>query len=241
MSEPDATWQGPARPGTTDLSSARPGQPAGAGTSPSGSRGSAGPETGADAGAGAHLWPGDHGSLPAPARLALARLVRGPYLAADADPDTWRALLSHEDVVRERLSDQYLDLVVDADAQVAFVRDVPATDAPQVVRELTLTFLDTALLLHLRALLLDSTDGRVAISRDEAADHLGQYRRRGGGSPMDFSRQLDATWARLIESGMLEPLSGDRCVVSPVLRTVFGADQVAALSAEYARLAKESA
>ena len=78
-------------------------------------------------------------------------------------------------------------------------------------------------------------------SENWTADHLGQYRRRGGGSPMDFTRQLDAKWARLTESGMLEPLSGDRCVVSPVLRTVFGADQVAALSAEYARLAKESA
>ena len=241
MTEPTVTGTGQATPGTTDLSSARPGRPAGSGAAPSGFGSGAAPETGSDAGTGAHLWPGDHGTLPAPARLALARLVRGPYLAAESDPDTWRALLSHEDVVRERLCDQYLDLVVDADAQVAFVRDVPAADAPQVVRELTLTFLDTALLLHLRALLLDSPDGRVAVSRDEAADHLGQYRRRGGGSPMDFTRQLDATWARLIESGMLEPLSGDRCVVSPVLRTVFGADQVAALSAEYARLAKESA
>ncbi|MEV0953226.1 DUF4194 domain-containing protein [Promicromonospora sp. NPDC050249] len=241
MTEPTVTGTGQATPGTTDLTSARPGRPAGSGATSSGLGSGAGPETGSDAGTGAHLWPGDHGTLPAPARLALARLVRGPYLAAESDPDTWRALLSHEDVVRERLCDQYLDLVVDADAQVAFVRDVPAADAPQVVRELTLTFLDTALLLHLRALLLDSPDGRVAVSRDEAADHLGQYRRRGGGSPMDFTRQLDATWARLTESGMLEPLSGDRCVVSPVLRTVFGADQVAALSAEYARLAKESA
>jgi hypothetical protein len=229
---------GPAR---ADLSAARPGRPAGGGASPapSGTGLGGGPETGADA--GTRLWPDDRGTLPAPARRALARIVRGPYLAAESDPDTWRALLTHEDVVRERLADQYLDLVVDADAQVAFVRDAPAPDAPQVVREMTLTFLDTALLLHLRALLLDSADGRVAISRDEAADHLGMYRRRGGGSPMDFSRQLDATWARLVESGMLEPLSGDRCVVSPVLRTVFGADQVAALSAEYARLAKESA
>ncbi|MFD2796288.1 DUF4194 domain-containing protein [Promicromonospora vindobonensis] len=238
MTEPNATGPGPTRPGSTDLRSARPGRPAGSGTAaPSGAETSAG----GDAGTGVHLWPGDHGTLPAPARLALARLVRGPYLAAESDPDTWRSLLTNEDVVRERLADQYLDLVIDAEAQVAFVRDVPAPDAPQVVRELTLTFLDTALLLHLRALLLDSADGRVAISRDEAADHLGRYRRRGGGSPMDFTRQLDATWARLIESGMLEPLSGDRCVVSPVLRTVFGADQVAALSAEYARLAKESA
>lgn len=237
MTEPDVT--GPAR---TDLRTARPGRPADAGapSAPSGT-GYAGGHDAGDAGAGARLWPGDHGTLPAPARLALARLVRGPYLAAESDPDTWRALLAHEDIVRERLADQYLDLVLDADGQVAFVRDVPAADAPQVVREVTLTFLDTALLLHLRALLLDSADGRVAISRDEAADHLAMYRRRGGGSPMDFTRQLDATWARLIESGMLEPLSGDRCTVSPVLRTVFGADQVAALSAEYARLAKESA
>lgn len=233
MTEPDVT--GPAR---GDLRTARPGGPAGASSAPSGPGAGVGAEPGD---AGVRLWPDDRGTLPAPARLALARLVRGPYLAAESDPDTWRALLTNEDVVRERLADQYLDLVVDADAQVAFVRDVPAPDAPQVVREIALTFLDTALLLHLRALLLDSSDGRVAISRDEAADHLGMYRRRGGGSPMDFTRQLDATWARLIESGMLEPLSGDRCVVSPVLRTVFGADQVAALSAEYARLAKESA
>ncbi|MFE7508330.1 DUF4194 domain-containing protein [Promicromonospora sp. NPDC057488] len=234
MTEP-VPGRGPARPDPADLRTARPGRPAdgGAASAPSGS--------GSGGDAGSRLWPGDHGTLPAAARLALARLVRGPYLAAEADADTWRALLAHEDVVRERLADQYLDLVVDGDAQVAFVRDVPAADAPQVVREVTLTFLDTALLLHLRALLLDSADGRVAISRDEAADQLAVYRRRGGGSPMDFTRQLDATWARLIESGMLEPLSGDRCTVSPVLRTVFGADQVAALSAEYARLAKESA
>ncbi|WP_369371797.1 DUF4194 domain-containing protein [Promicromonospora sp. Populi] len=235
MTEPDVT-------GPADLRSSRPGRPAGgrAQSAPSSTGGQAVQESG-DGGGGVRLWPGDHGTLPAPARHALARLVRGPYLAEESDPDIWRALLTNEDVVRERLADQYLDLVVDADAQVAFVRDVPAADTPQVVREVTLTFLDTALLLHLRALLLDSADGRVAISRDEAADHLGAYRRRGGGSPMDFTRQLDATWARLIESGMLEPLSGDRCVVSPVLRTVFGADQVAALSAEYARLAKESA
>lgn len=236
MTEPDAT--GPAR---ADLRAARPGRPAGGGapSARAGTGSSAHPEANGEV--GARLWPDDRGTLPAPARRALARLVRGPYLAAETEPDTWRALLTNEDVVRERLADQYLDLVVDTDAQVAFVRDVQAPDAPRVVREVTLTFLDTALLLHLRALLLDSADGRVTISRDEAADHLGRYRRRGGGSPMDFTRQLDATWARLIESGMLEPLSGDRCLVSPVLRTVFGADQVAALSAEYARLAKESA
>ncbi len=241
MTEPDVTGSGAARPDPADLRTARPGRPAGSGASsaPSGTGSTDGHGAGGDV--GTRLWPGDHGTLPAPARLALARLVRGPYLAAEPDADTWRALLAHEDIVRERLADLYLDLVVDADAQVAFVRDVPAPDAPQVVREVALTFLDTALLLHLRALLLDSADGRVAVSRDEAADHLAVYRRRGGGSPMDFSRQLDATWARLVESGMLEPLSGDRCTVSPVLRTVFGADQVAALSAEYTRLAKESA
>ena len=238
MTEPGVPGTGPARPDPADLRTARPGRPA-VGSGPSGQSAPSGSGSGGEA--GSRLWPGDHGTLPAPARLALARLVRGPYLAAEPEPDTWRALLAHEDVVRERLADQYLDLVVDADAQVAFVRDVPAADAPQVVREVALTFLDTALLLHLRALLLDSSDGRVAISRDEAADHLAVYRRRGGGSPMDFTRQLDATWARLVESGMLEPLSGDRCLVSPVLRTVFGADQVAALSGEYARLAKESA
>ena len=152
MTEP-VPGRGPARPDPADLRTARPGRPAdgGAASTPSGS--------GSGGEAGSRLWPGDHGTLPAAARLALARLVRGPYLAAEPEPDTWRALLAHEDVVRERLADQYLDLVVDGDAQVAFVRDVPAADAPQVVREVTLTFLDTALLLHLRALLLDSADG----------------------------------------------------------------------------------
>lgn len=188
------------------------------------------------------LWPGDRGSLRAATRSALARLVRGPYVSAEKDPEAWRALLAGEEHVRSRLADLYLELVLDTDTGVAFVRRAPADEAKNAVRELPLTFLDTALLLHLRGRLLDAADGRAVVGRDEVGDALAGYRRRSGVDGAEFARLLDASWDRMFGRGLLEPTTTEgRFEVSPVLRVLFGAEQVAAVQAEYARLAKEKA
>ncbi|WP_240643919.1 DUF4194 domain-containing protein [Antribacter gilvus] len=206
---------------------------------------SGGPDAGAEPPASGHdevtaLWTGDTGTLRAPTRSALALLVRGPYLSADRDAAAWRALLADEDQVRSRLADLYLDLVLDVDTQVAFVRTARG-GAVSAVREQPLTFLDTAVLLHLRGCLLDTAGERAVVSRADVGDALAGLRKRSGVDATDFVGLLDASWSRLVERGLLEPSGADRYEVSPVLRVLFGADEVAAVQAEYARLAKEGA
>lgn len=194
----------------------------------------------------ARLWQGDPGVLPAATRRALASLVRGPYLSAADDEETWGDLLTHLDAVRARLADMYLEVVIDHDEQIAFVRDVTATaDAPAVVREIPLTFLDTVLLLHLRTRLLESPGQEIVVELDDAVEHLHAFRRRSGSSgPTGYGTGFDvgiaSAWDRLVDAGILHHVGpGRRCVVSPVLRSLFGADEIQAVQAEYARLSRE--
>lgn len=188
------------------------------------------------------LWPADTGSLAPSSRRALVQLLRGPYLSAARHGGLWAALLNDESVVRSRLADVYLDLVVDTDQQVAFVRNVEhdGLDAPRVVRTASLTFIDTAILLHLRQQLLSAGSGeRVIVGQDEVADHLMVYRGSGDTDPALFGKRVNASWDKLKKYGILAATSTEgRFEVSPVLRLIFGPEQIAAVRSEYEKLAR---
>ena len=188
------------------------------------------------------LWDGDNGTLREPSRRVLVQLLRGPYLSASRHGNLWTALLSDEDAVRSSLADLFLDLVTDHAAQVAFVRNTSAdVDAPKVMRTATLTFLDTALLLHLRQTLLQESGGRKTIvGADEVADQLQVYRGKDNADIAGFSKRINSSWQKMVKYGLLAATSTEgRFEVSPVLRLVFGAEEIAAVQAEYRRLAEE--
>ncbi|MDT0169741.1 DUF4194 domain-containing protein [Pseudarthrobacter sp. BRE9] len=188
------------------------------------------------------LWEGDTGTLREPSRRVLVQLLRGPYLSASRHGNLWTALLSDEDAVRSSLADLFLDLVTDHAAQVAFVRNTSAdVDAPKVMRTATLTFLDTALLLHLRQTLLQESGGRKTIvGADEVADQLQVYRGKDNADIAGFSKRINSSWQKMVKYGLLAATSTEgRFEVSPVLRLVFGAEEIAAVQAEYRRLAAE--
>ena len=188
------------------------------------------------------LWDGDTGTLREPSRRVLVQLLRGPYLSASRHGNLWTALLSDEDAVRSSLADLVLDLVTDHAAQVAFVRNTSAdVDAPKVMRTATLTFLDTALLLHLRQTLLQESGGRKTIvGADEVADQLQVYRGKDNADIAGFSKRINSSWQKMVKYGLLAATSTEgRFEVSPVLRLVFGAEEIAAVQAEYRRLAAE--
>lgn len=199
-------------------------------------------ESAADDGVGGEgLWSGDPGTLRAPSRRALVQLLRGPYLAAGRHPQLWGALLNDESALRSRLADLFLDLVVDTEQQVAFVRNVDEddVDTPRVVRTAPLTFMDTALLLHLRAQLLGAGPGeRVIVGQDEVTDHLTVYRAAQDTDASGFVRRIAASWEKLKKYGLLQATTTEgRFEVSPVLRLVFGPEQIAAVREQYAVLA----
>lgn len=187
------------------------------------------------------LWDGDTGTLRDASRRALVQLLRGPFLSAERHGHLWAALLNDEPEIRSRLADAYLELVVDVESQLAFARNVrvPDTDAPKVMRSHPLTFMDTAMLLHLRQQLLHS-DGRerVIVGKDEVADQLQVYRGATDSDPAGFAKRINSSWQKMVTYGILAVTSTeDRFEVSPVLRLIFGADEIAAVQAEYRRLA----
>lgn len=195
------------------------------------------------------LWHDDTGTLANEAsRRALLTLVRGPYLSATRHPALWSALLSDEAAIRSHLHDLFLDLVVDLDAELAFVRKARTDeiDVPATVRTVQLTFLDTAMLLVLREMLLAAHgERRVIVGRDEVFERLRVFR-TADRDEQDFGKRLNASWTKMRNTLRVVHLAGpaqdddtDRVEISPVLRVLVDEEQVRAIGAEYERIARE--
>ena len=160
-------------------------------------------------------------------RRVLVHLLQGPYLDGRRDPTRYAQLLRDRAALERRLEDLFLELVVDDDAQVAFVRqseDDP--DAPKLLRRLTgLNRLDSVLLLVLRQMLLtqSSRGQRTVVSEAELQQALAAYRRTTSTDEAGFAKEVRAAIAKLQRAGLLDE-QGDDYEVSPVLRLMIGPD-----------------
>ena len=111
---------------------------------------------------------------------------------------------------------------------------------PKTVRSAPLTFLDTGMLLVLRQLLLNS-DGseRVIIGREDVDDQLEPYRDAAAADPAAFTKRLNASWSNMKKFGVIvDAESEERVEISPVLRLVFGPDEITTVRDEYRRIAE---
>lgn len=91
-------------------------------------------------------------------------------------PVIWKALLESEDLIRSRLNDLFLDLVIDREQLFAFTRqaDTDPVKAPILLKRKPLNYIETYLFLFLR-LRLSSAEGRgerAVIGLDEIREHL---------------------------------------------------------------------
>ncbi|MGO3152034.1 MAG: DUF4194 domain-containing protein [Galactobacter sp.] len=192
------------------------------------------------------LWAEDTGTLPEASRRALLALVRGPYLDQRDKPQLFSALITDQDAIRSQLHNLFLELHLHQQAGVAFVRNVatPELATPAAVRSHTLTFLDTAMLLVLRQLLLAApVETRVIVGREEVTDQLKVFRTRDR-DEADFRKRLNASWNTMMNKlNVLKKVScgesdeDQRVEISPVLRLIMDAEQNGAIRAEYQRIA----
>jgi hypothetical protein len=188
------------------------------------------------------LWPGDTGQLAEVSRRALVQLLRGPYISAGMHPNLWSAVLTDEAMIRSRLADLFLLLVIDLDNELAFIRNAaaPGVSAPVVVRTANLTFVQTAMALHLRQLLLREGEGnRVFTDLDEMTEQLSVYRDQRGDDLATFAKRVSSAWTTLREHGFLSrPNADGRAEISPVLRLVFGPEEIEEVTREFKRIAQ---
>ena len=182
------------------------------------------------------LYPGDTGTLPAPARRVLVQLLSGPFVDAVRQPHQWEALRRHRDAIRSRLADVFLDLVYDADAGVAFLRqaDTGELDAPILMRRAPLTFLESALMLFLRRRLAeaDVRGERAVVEREEMAEQLRLYSRAESTDAAGFEKRINAAIQKVKKNSLLSAVRGSegRFEISPTLKLLFGAEEIAALA-----------
>jgi hypothetical protein len=192
------------------------------------------------------LFPGDSGALPLEARRALCQLLAGPSIDAQRHGKLWPALLRSEAAIRSALSDLFLELVLDREAGIAFTRqaEVGELEAPVLLRSSPLTFIDSALLLHLRQQLAeaDVRGVRAVVEEAELAESLSVYEKNLSTDRAGFVRRVAAAVAKMKDNHILTRLRGDdeRYEVSPALKLLFSAEDVAALALVYRQL-RESA
>jgi hypothetical protein len=189
------------------------------------------------------LFAGDSGELEQETRRVLVQLLAGPSLDGRRHPKLWPVLVRDEALIRRRLSELFLDLVMDADLQVAFTRQADAGDleAPVLLRRAQLTFLDSIMLLHLRQQLTqaDAQGERAVISVDEIVEHMSVYERSTNTDRAGFNKRIQASIEKIKTHSILQKIrsSEDRFEISPTLKLLFSAEAIQALTRTYQRMA----
>ena len=185
------------------------------------------------------IFHGDTGHLPLDVRRAMVQLLLGPSLDSHRQSKLWPVLVRHEQVVRSRLHELFLELVIDHEQGVAFTRQVVSdvTELPILLRKSKLTFIETALLLYLRARLTqaDAQGERAVVSLNEMLEHLAVFERVSNQDRSRFRRQTEIAVEKVKKSSLLRLVhgTGNRFEVAPTLKLLFSADEINQLMRHY--------
>lgn len=185
------------------------------------------------------LYQGDSGELSLDARRVLVQLLAGPSLDGQRHSKLWPILTRDEAAIRSRLSELFLQLVIDRDMQVAFTRQAETGDleVPRLLRRANLTFLDSILLLHLRQRLTqaEAHGDRAVVSTDEIVEFLGVYEQAGNTDRALFEKRIHASIEKIKKHSILRKIrsSEDRFEISPTLKLLFSAEEIQALTRIY--------
>jgi len=185
------------------------------------------------------LYAGDERVLPLDTRRVLVQLLSGPSVDARRHSRLWPVLARDEAVLRSRLAELFLDLVIDHEQQIAFTRqaDVGDLDAPILLRRMPLTFVDSVVLLFLRHRLTqaDAHGERAVVDAGEIEEHLVLYERAANTDHAGFQRRVQASIEKMKKNNILQRIRGseNRFEISPTLKLLFSADEVQALTRQY--------
>lgn len=176
------------------------------------------------------LWAGDVGELPMDERRALLAVLQRPYL--DSTAREWAVLLRARDAIASRLNDLFLDLVIDEDAGVAFLRNVvvEGMELPKPIAQRRLSLAGTVLVLFLRNEFIGKGAGAVFVSKPEVLDALEPYALAADLDVAKFKKAVESAWNMLEGLNVLVPSGVEgRFQISPVLRVRFGPDECRAV------------
>jgi hypothetical protein len=194
----------------------------------------------------AALFAGDSGALRLETRRVLVQLLLGPALDSRRQTKLWPVLIRDEAVLRSRLNELFLELVIDREQEVAFTRQIASAELemPVLLRRTPLTLLDSALLLYLRQRLTEAQaqQERAVVSTQEMTEHLAVFQREASTDHARFARQVQHAVDNASKYSLLRKLrnADDRFEIAPTLKLLFSAEEIIALLASYRGEAQRS-
>lgn len=161
------------------------------------------------------LWEGDEGGLEHGQRHALVTLLKQRFISARTHPRDWRVLVEHEQTIRGRLNDLFLDLLVDRSREVAWKRQAtPETGGrfPTLLHDVAWSREETLVLVHLRDRLragLAGGDARVYVDRDDVVDYIESFRPAHATDEAGDEKRARNAVTSIVKAGLLIGAPGD--------------------------------
>lgn len=177
--------------------------------------------TGAELDRGGHdtasvsVFEGDEGTLDFAQRRALVTLLKQRFISARTHPRDWEVLVDHERLLRSRLNDVFLDLLVDREREVAWKRQASSETGgrfPTLLHDVPWSREETILLVHLRDRLRAGQaggDARVFVDREDLVAHVASFRPLHATDEAGDEKRARNAVASIVKTGLLIGAVGD--------------------------------
>ena len=177
------------------------------------------------------LFDGDDGMLTLEQRRCLVVMLKHQIITDEREE--WPVLLRDARLIKSRLNDLFLDLVIDRDRGVAYkvqIRSDASGYVPPLLRDSAYTREETVLLAHLRQRhLAERGSGRphAHLDRDDCLAAVAQFRPAHATDRSGDEKKAGAAVDSLVKAGILVKADGDdRFLISPVIETLLPIDRL---------------
>ncbi len=162
---------------------------------------------------------GDEGTWEPALRDAVVHLYKRRFISKAQHPQHWEPLVRNLSLVRADLNNHNLVLVIDTTREVMFKQQAPIEDgAPTLLRNVSYTLEETALLVTLRALTMDTIDRVARVDHADLLSTLSEYRPAHVADEKAKAEKELRAIRKMVEIGILRPdEAGDGYTVDRVI------------------------
>lgn len=147
---------------------------------------------------------GDEGTWEPSLRDAVVHLYKRRFISKVQHPQHWEPLIRNLPLVRADLNNHNLALVIDTTREVMFKKQAPIEDgAPTLLRDVSYSLEETALLVALRALSMDTADRVARIDHADLLTTLSEYRPAHVADEKAKSEKEARAIRKMVEIGIL--------------------------------------
>ncbi|SNS54549.1 protein of unknown function [Micrococcales bacterium KH10] len=184
------------------------------------------------------MFEGDTGTLYPEQRGCLHALLKHRYISADRHPEQWTVLLSHQELIKSRLNDLYLELHVDREYQVAFKRQARSETGdrlPSLLSDISHQKEETIVMIYLRQKFFaqrQEGDNAVFVDRQSLIDEVADQRPEHATNRSMDQKRADKAIDNLNTTGvLLKTGDPDRFRISPIIEVLMPIEKLRALLA----------